>query len=360
MKTSTFHPLFLTLAVLSRTTKAFVHQSPVGLHVQPAHDGQDPSLAHFAAAELVMDESMALSVLSETPDIAITEKIQSISTKKRTRSVPPLSTWKLRLNTKEDSKWVHKVGGMGFVLSSAVILAAGAMNGFNDCPQWMAPVDTAFLISTGLQSYSSIQMVNKHRIKDPAKGSTFSQMAIQSFFLTFIASWMSPYCPDIFRDHPILVDAIFTGLVAQSALMDFQYVFSPDGGAVVEKQAIKDLNKETNGQWTMEGPMGWAAKFAIRYSMALYNLPNYPFLAMVLTNDQDRVLELLTSGFHDAPHMSMANLYYGSVFGSALIGYMSFVSTLSHKKLVSKEFEFNFVMIGLAAAGFLGAEALIG
>lgn len=286
--------------------------------------------------------------------------------KRNYRKRPTLATWKRRLNTKEDSKWTHKTSGIGFMISSTLILAGGAVHGFQELPDWLTPINTAFLVATMIQSTSSVQMVERHRRKDPEKGRTFSQMAVQSMITTFLGTWFSPYCPDVFLDHPLLTKAIYTGMIAQAFLLDFQYTFAVTGehcdGHIVEQEALAALAKETNDESWIINQNNWMTKFILRYGMMILNLPNIPTLITILTHNREEASDLFTRalGLYDTPCMTVAPLYYILMLTSTLIAYSSLVSTLSHKKLVSRQFELQFagftmlVLTGADIFPFLG------
>lgn len=162
---------------------------------------------------------------------------------------PSWQAWKRRLNTKEDSKWIHKIANASFVLSSTGIIAGGGLTGFHEIPTWTEPLINIFVAATFLQGCSAVSMVKKHRRKDPEKGASHTYIAISTCLLAFIAIWVTPNCPDVLQ-HPAAANTIFCSLSIANSIMDYDYG-RPNGRHEIldATQDFQQMRQAMNARW---------------------------------------------------------------------------------------------------------------
>jgi len=246
--------------------------------------------------------------------------------------VPPLATWKRRLNTKQDSFSIHKLAGLGWWLSSTVIFGAGAVTGFAELPKVLEPFTYLFLASTMVQSMSSIPMALRYRSNEPVARRGFISSAITTTSLAFTGYWLSPFAQD--HPHPPIAAAFIALLVSADAI----YSLTSFG----DMKKVADEIQENNGIGNEEEAP--ARKYTTLISMSPVGLPMNAFLLYHMLGHLDHVRDYFLSVI--ALNGSTPELvYYASMVTSISVCVGNLAATLYHRKLISKDIE-NLATIG--------------
>ena len=246
---------------------------------------------------------------------------------KRQTSIPPLETWKRRLNTRQDPFSIHKFAGFGWWVSATVIFGAGAMTGFTVLPEVLEPFTYLFLASTLIQSMSSIPMALQYRSKEPVAKRGFISSAVTTTSLAFTGYWLSPFAKD--NAHPPTAAALIAILV--SADMIYSMTSIQDMVQVAAK--IRE-----------NGDPASVKKYSTLISMAPVGLPMNAFLLYHLIGHFDNVRDYFLSVI--ASNGSTPELvYYASMVTSISVCVGNLAATLHHRKLISKDIE-NLATIG--------------
>ena len=249
--------------------------------------------------------------------------------KRRQMAMPPLSTWKRRLNTKQDPFSIHKFAGFGWWLSSTVIFGAGAMTGFTKLPEALEPFTYLFLVSTMIQSMSSIPMALEHRSKEPVVRRGFISSAITASSLAFIGYWLSPFAQG--HPHPPAAAAWIAVLVLTDAL----YSLTSFGDM---RDVAAELKENDNEESTSPN------KYSLLISLAPVGLPMNIFLLYHMATHMDNVRDYFLSLI--ALNGSTPELvYYANMVTSISVCVSSLAATLCHRKLISKDVE-NLALMG--------------
>lgn len=249
--------------------------------------------------------------------------------KRLARPIPPLSTWKRRLNTKQDKFGMHKLAGVGWWLSSTVIFGEGAMTGFETLPKELEPFTYLFLISTMIQSFTSVPMALRYRSNEPVARRGFISSAITTTSLAFTGYWLSPFA----QSHPHQPTAAF--LIALLVSVDALYSLT----------SFEDMKNEASRiQASNDGKKRDAKTYSTLVSMAPVGLPMNAILLYQMIGHLDNVRDYFLSVI--AVHGSTPELvYYASMVTSISVCVGNLAATLYHRKLISKDIE-NLATIG--------------
>jgi hypothetical protein len=248
--------------------------------------------------------------------------------KGRQKTIPPLSTWKRRLNTSQDQFSIHKFAGFGWWLSSTVIFGAGAMTGFTQLPAVLEPFTYLFLFSTMIQSMSSIPMALQYRRNEPVARRGFISSAITTSSLAFTGYWLSPFGQG--HPHPPTAAAWIAALV----LVDALYSLTSFGDMRNVAAALNANEKDDKSP----------KKYSTLISMAPVGLPMNVVLLYHMVTHMDHVRDYFLSVI--ALNGSTPELvYYASVVTSISVCVGNLAATLYHRKLISKDVE-NLATIG--------------
>lgn len=275
--------------------------------------------------------SRKASAIRQTPNEASSVVIAIKPEKRPAFIIPPLSTWKRRLNTKQDTFSIHKLAGVGWWISSTIIFGTGAMSGFAELPQALEPFTYVFLISTMMQSMSSIPMAIQYRSNEPVARRGFISSAITTTSLAFTGYWLSPFAQD--HTHPPTAAALIALLVSVDAL----YSLTSFGDMKNEAAKIQASNNATNNKQD-------AKKYTTLISMAPVGLPMNVFLLFQMIGHLDNVRDYFLSVIaHNGSTPEL--VYYASMVTSISVCVGNLAATLYHRKLISKDIE-NLATIG--------------
>lgn len=249
-------------------------------------------------------------------------------------------TWRRRLDTAQDPHNLHKWAGLAWLLSSAGIVGLGSASGFTALPDGLEPVATVFLLSTLVQSLSSIPMALQYRTNEPTVQRGFISSAITSISLALVGYWLSPYAaPAAGGGGPEYA----TGFVVFSFLADTLFslaAFRDVSLALTQLQLLGRSAAVVGGT----APQMYADLFAALPLGLPLNL--YTLQAMYAHHD---------SGLRDYVIRALAErgttvevVFYTSMLSTVAIGVGNLAATLSHRKLISKNAE-NLLIVGSIA-----------
>ena len=274
-------------------------------------------------------------------DAVVTDikSVKAESTGAAARSLPkrPLantsfSTWQRRLNTKQDSFNIHKWAGLGWWISSTLIFGAGAFSGFSDLPDSLEPVTYLFLLSTVLQSMSSIPMALQYRKNEPIQRRGFISSAITTTSLAFTGFWLSPFANDSIE--PVIAAAVIVVLVLADTIYSLT---SFEDMKKLFGEKIQELDPVNHAKAAKE-------KFSTILTLVPVGLPMNAFLLQQMFAHSDNVREYFLAVIQGRGS-SGELVYYASMVTSIAVCVGNLAATLSHRKLISKDVE-NFATIG--------------
>lgn len=247
---------------------------------------------------------------------------------------PSWPTWQRRLDTTQDPFNLHKWAGLAWLLSSAGIIGLGSASGFTELPDGIEPVTNVFLLSTLVQSLSSIPMALRYRAHEPTVQRGFISSAISSITLAFLGWWVSPFA----ADHA-LGPEFATGWVVFCFLVDSLFNLAAFRDVSVAFEQLQALGKGSE-----DSPQ----KFADLFSALPLGLPlNIYTLQHMFTHIdmdlRDYVLNAITER-----GSSVELVFYTSMLSTIAIGVGNLAATLSHRKLISKDAE-NLLIVGAMA-----------
>jgi hypothetical protein len=300
--------------------------------------------AHEAKASATTQKDLFQTVIADghVTDASQTKAISPFSPRKRglyTRKVkvsvdkvtnipiaPRVSafnTWKRRLDTNQDPFNVHKWAGLGWLLSSTVIFGAGAMSGFTIVPDMLGPITYIFLVSTVIQSLSSIPMAIKYRRNEPSMQRSFISSAITSSSLAWIGYWLSPFAKDALRPD------LATGFIALLVFVDAIYSISSYGDMMTLLDKIKEIDP-------IKGAQSLREKYTYLIGTFPVGLPMNAFLLQQMYTHLDDVRGyLLDNVTHRGSSSEL--VFYALLVTSIAASVANLAATLSHRKLISKK-----------------------
>lgn len=287
--------------------------------------------------------------LSSQNSMIVVDTIMQEVPKQPTKASPTaintnVQTWKRRLDTHEDPFNVHKWAGLGWILSSTIIFGCGTSSGYTDVPSFLEPVSYLFLLSTIVQSMSSIPMALKHRAHEPEIQRGFIASAISSVNLAFTGFWLGPFgdkAQSYFATHLNHVPDIGMLFVALALLGDSLW------GLV----SLTDMNARLTEINELD-PIKDAKSIPDKITEAIVAFPIGMFLNIFMLqqlyvhagNARSDFLDIIVS------HGSSSELvFYASMVSSIGIGVGNLAVTLHHRKLISADMN-NFATLGSVVA----------
>lgn len=278
-----------------------------------------------------IDKAMALE-LAEATTLTVPPPV--IDLKKRG---PTMQTWQRRLVTKEDQRHLHKISNVGFVISSTAILLGMLIPNehgqiLQEIPNWLAPFDAMFLVSTTVQGLVAIPMILKHRKKDPEVGESQLGMGYISILMAVFTSWEGPFCNPILEEY---WKPIFSVMILLVAAYDYKTSFSQysDIQGHMEKVGV-NLDFKTFQDKIRHF-------FCYRAAFVAGSAANLVFLVNLLDPARDRAewLEFIQVAYN-LPFCSGADMpliYFSTALTATIVCYQSLLGTLVNKKLVSAD-----------------------
>lgn len=244
----------------------------------------------------------------------------------KTFAAPPLSTWKRRLNTKQDFLGLHKISSIGFVLSGLYITGNGFACGFSEVQDYLFVPTYLFTASAVTTCVASSAMAWKYRANEPSIRNGMIDLAVVTAFQSILALWCSHFAPSIFD-----VEWFSKGMVQCLTLLAI--VGAVDGivrgDEMVQNRRGKDRSLDTQGNpyW-----LDWAQCVLPNFATLFYMGQTFKWFG--IDNSRLDYLEMIQHGA-----TTEAAGLYASVLSSLLLSSLVFFQTLRDKKLLSKDTE---------------------
>lgn len=253
----------------------------------------------------------------------------AVSNKVALRGGPTFKTWLRRLNTREDKFSMHKLSGLGFVVSSTVILVTGATHKFGNVPAFLQPVDMVLAVSTVTQCVTSIDMAINHRRSQPEVRDQFISMAMVILMSTSATEVFTPFAPKILCNKES-TDFLFLCLCTLSTVFYVEGVRSKD--KLLELRAAKS-GKENNEAAVV--PFIDTANYLIGVILPLIQVIMTFLVFIDPAHNRQWFLDYANE------RAGAACFYYMQVFANACFMYSALVVTLRDKKLIDQKLESN-------------------
>lgn len=182
----TYHPLVTT----GTTTPREISGSP---HFGVASNDQSDPV--FGIEEEVISPQIATAAIENAPPgTTLSQQLQT--------NQNDIRVWTVRLITREDKRYLHKISCVLFCLSGAFILGSGIASSpsalFAEIPDFLAFPVYVFALSSVVQGMSSIEMANSHRRTDTGAREGFTRSSYNIMTLGLLTFWGSPFCLEIF------------------------------------------------------------------------------------------------------------------------------------------------------------------
>lgn len=281
----------------------------------------------------VVEDAVAEPVVPPTDSsLRIEQTGTTIEPSNRRPVINSLSTWRRRLDTKQDPFDIHKWAGFGWWISSTLIFGIGAFSGFTHLPDMLEYVTYLFLLSTAVQSASAIPMALQYRKNDPVQKRGFIASAITSISLAFTGFWLSPFANDSI--DPIFAAALIVVLVLADSiysLTQFEEI------KILLAEKIKEIDPTKRAQAVKE-------KITTIIPLVPIGLPMNAFLLQQMLAHAENVRDYFLTVIENRGS-SAELVYYASVVSSIAICVGNLAATLRHRKLISKDME-NVATIG--------------
>jgi hypothetical protein len=265
-----------------------------------------------------------------------------------------IQLWKNRLITKEDSKHIHKITGLIFVLSSWGLSGYGIYDMIHN--GWAVPVNRhgkpfcvllwLLVTSSIAQSYSSIKLAVHHRQGQPAVRNTFLCNAAVAILGSGSALWSSTWYPSCLNGHFSRLFYLAMDGIGLIGMADNMIRLK----SLIASRQIKTVDKTNIDQ--LSRIQYWKDVFV--YMMPI--LIGLPFFVGIgyqfgLRCDRTFYLNVLDQPGH--PHLN-AGAVYSMVMVAMGASYSSLIVTLRDKKLIRKRTEgLSLTLIMLCLVGSL-------
>ena len=274
--------------------------------------------------EPLVSNITATNMCSNGPGDDVALSIQPRRSNRDSHLAPTVSTWKKRLNTRQDSYSLHKISSIIFLISATFIIGNGAVCGFTEVQDYLLIPTYIFTISTAITCGASAIMAWKYRSNETAIKNGMINLAIVTTFLSTMALWSSHFCPTMFDTEWVSKGMVISFTVAS-------FIGAVDG-IVRGDELIKNRKDKNDTVGALSYLLDWMR----------YVLPNFAtaFNSIVLFNvfgvnsSHMDYLEMIK----ESTTTESAGLY-GCVGLSVLVSLLVFFQTLRDKKLITKSTE---------------------
>ena len=293
------------------------------------------------------------TTITKQPTQAQKEERQQRRRQRQQRQVAAFSSWKRRLNTREDKMGLHKLSCFAFTISNTVLLSAVALNGMQTVPEWLAPFDFVFVLSTVIMSLSSVDMSMSHRRAQPGSRDLFISLSFVEIATVFQSELFSSfdYSADLFSSK-IMIDGLiglpllaFEGYMLKILLFNIPEILqsrsstSRKGNSPTQKNTQQQRQQQHSGSKQTEKSTTAEASL---FKKAVY--VGAPFLFFILGGYYDA---LVLDPCHDKTWLinqametaQLPEVYFVQVLTVAINGYIALLVTLHDKHLISRSVE---------------------
>eukprot|EP00580_Thalassiosira_gravida_P018180 CAMPEP_0201658088 /NCGR_PEP_ID=MMETSP0494-20130426/1107_1 /ASSEMBLY_ACC=CAM_ASM_000839 /TAXON_ID=420259 /ORGANISM="Thalassiosira gravida, Strain GMp14c1" /LENGTH=341 /DNA_ID=CAMNT_0048135035 /DNA_START=125 /DNA_END=1147 /DNA_ORIENTATION=+ len=271
---------------------------------------------------LVSNSTVAATSSSGPGDVTLS--VHSRMSNKDSNSAPTFSTWKKRLNTRQDSYSLHKISSILFLISGFFIIGNGALCGFTEVQDYLVIPAYIFTISATITCGASAIMAWKYRSSEIAIRNGMINLAVVTTFISVMSLWTAHFCPTMFD-----IEWVSKGMVI---FFTVPSIIGAVDGIVRGDEMVKNREDKNDTAGTSSYLLDWMR----------YVLPNFAtvFFSGLLfwTNGINSSREVYLDCIRDSI-TTESDGFYTTVASAVIISLMVFFQTLRDKKLVTKSTE---------------------